>query len=197
MFRSLSIFVLALSSLAAAAAQQGASLGVPQPLFPPNNWWNTDISSAPVDPSSAAYINFIGATDAMHPDFGGDAGGGDVYGFPVITVEGNAPKKTVSFVGWPEQSDGVGVPFYPVPDEAVAQTGWVEGGQPGNVDQRNDGDRHILIVDKTNNRLYELYNVWWNGTQWEAASGAHFYMNRNDRRPDTWTSADAAGLAIL
>jgi hypothetical protein len=30
-----------------------------------------------------------------------------------------------------------------------------------------------------------------------AGSGAHFYMNRNDRRPDTWTSADAAGLAIL
>ncbi|HUR82641.1 MAG TPA: hypothetical protein VM733_17910 [Thermoanaerobaculia bacterium] len=197
MFRTLTIFVLALFPLAASAAQQGANLGVPQPLFPPSNWWNTDVSAAPVDPGSASYINFIGATDALHPDFGGDAGGGDVYGFPVITVEGNAPKKTVSFVSWPEQSDGVGVPFYPVPDEAMTQTGWVEGGQPGNVDQRNDADRHILIVDKTNNRLYELYNVWWNGTQWEAGSGAHFYMNRNDRRPDTWTSADAAGLAIL
>ncbi|HWW61850.1 MAG TPA: hypothetical protein VN181_10820, partial [Thermoanaerobaculia bacterium] len=51
--------------------------------------------------------------------------------------------------------------------------------------------------DRTNNRLYELYNVWFNGTSWEAGSGAHYYMNRSDRRPDTWTSADAAGLAIL
>jgi hypothetical protein len=202
MFRVLLSLVLVLSSSSAFAARQGADLGVPQPLFPPNNWWNTDVSAAPVDSSSAAYIQFIGTTRSLHPDFGGDAGDGDVYGFPVITVEGTQAKKAVEFF-WPDQSDGVdhttetSVPFYPVPDEAISLTGWVEGGQPGSVDQRDDADRHILIVDQTNNRLYELYNVWWNGTGWEAGSGAHFYMNRNDRRPDTWTSADAAGLAIL
>jgi hypothetical protein len=185
------------------AASQGTPLGVPQPLFPPNNWWNTDISSAPVDTNSANFIQFVGPTKALHPDFGGDAGGGDVYGFPVIVVGGTQPKKTVSFTNWPDQSDGVdhttgqSFPFYPVPDEAISLNGWVEGGQPGTVDRRGSEDRHILIVDQTNNRLYELYNVWFNGTNWEAASGAHYYMNRNDRRPDTWTSADAAGLAIL
>ena len=57
--------------------------------------------------------------------------------------------------------------------------------------------RHILVVDTTNNHLYELYNVWYNGAQWEAGSGAFFDMNTNDRRPEGWTSADAAGLAIL
>lgn len=175
---------------------------MPLPLFPANHWWNTDISAAPVDPGSAGFITFIGPTKGMHPDFGGDAGGGDVYGFPVIQVEGTQAKKAVSFF-WPDQSDGVdhtteaSFPFYPVPDEAIAMTGWVEGGQPGAVDQRNDADRHILMVDVTNNRLYELYNVWFNGSSWEAGSGAAFFMNRNDRRPDTWTSADAAGLAIL
>ncbi|HEX7155300.1 MAG TPA: hypothetical protein VF618_27785 [Thermoanaerobaculia bacterium] len=183
-------------------ATQGAPLGVPQPLFPPNNWWNTDISAAPVDSNSAAYIQFIGTTRALHPDFGGDAGDGTVYGFPIIVVDSRQPKKTVEFF-WPDQSDGVdhsteeSVPFYPVPDEAITQSAWIEGGQPGNVDLRDDHDRHILIVDKNNNRLYELYNVWFDGTRWQAGSGAHFYMNRNDRRPDTWTSADAAGLAIL
>ncbi|HEX6084660.1 MAG TPA: hypothetical protein VF266_09055 [Thermoanaerobaculia bacterium] len=196
MFRLVLSLVLVLSTCAAFAAQQGADLGVPQPLFPPNNWWNTDVSAAPVDPSSAAYIQFIGVNDSLHPDFGGDAGGGDVYGFPVITVEGTQAKKTVDFF-WPDESDGASVPFYPVPDECITLTGWIEGGQPGSVDQRDEADRHILMVDTSNNRLYELYNVWWNGTQWEAGSGAHFYMNRNDRRPDTWTSADAAGLAIL
>jgi hypothetical protein len=202
MFRSFLSLLLLLSSYSVFAARQGADLGVPQPLFPPDNWWNTDISAAPVDPGSAAFIQFIGPTKGLHPDFGGDAGGGDVYGFPVITVEGTQPKKSVSFL-WPDESDGVDhstetpYPFYPVPDEAITLAGWVEGGQPGSIDQRDDADRHILIVDTTNNRLYELYNVWFNGTQWEAGSGAHFYMNRNDRRPDTWTSADAAGLAIL
>lgn len=194
--------VLSVCAPIAFAAVQGGTPAVPLPLFPPNNWWNQDISAAPVDTNSANYITFIGATKGLHPDFGGDAGGGDVYGFPIIRVEGTQPKKTVEFVFWPDQSDGVdhstetSVPFYPVPPEAITTNGWVEGGQRGDVDQRDDADRHILIIDQTNNRLYELYNVWYNGTQWEAGSGAHYYMNRNDRRPDTWTSADAAGLAI-
>ncbi|HEX7809284.1 MAG TPA: hypothetical protein VF608_11180 [Thermoanaerobaculia bacterium] len=197
------ILLLILVSPFLFAATRSADLQTSLPLFPANNWWNTDISAAPVDTNSSAFITFIGPTRGLHPDFGGDAGGGDVYGFPVIRVDGQQAKKTIDFIWWPDQSDGVDhttetpVPFYPVPPEAITQTGWVEGGQPGNVDQRDDSDRHILIVDETNNRLYELYNVWWNGTQWEAGSGAHWYMNRNDRRPDTWTSADAAGLAIL
>jgi hypothetical protein len=203
MLRTVAALFFVLSTQGLFAAQQGASLTGPQPLFPANNWWNTDISAAPVDTNSAAYITFIGATKGMHPDFGGDAGGGEVYGFPVITVNGFQPKKTIDFIWWPDQSDGVDhttetpVPFYPVPDEAISLNGWVEGGQPGSTDVRDDQDRHLLIVDQSNNRLYELYNVWFNGTNWEAGSGAAYYMNRNDRRPDTWTSADAAGLAIL
>ena len=70
---------------------------------------------------------------------------------------------------------------------------------PGNVDLRSSEDRHLLIVDKDRNHLYELYNVFYNTTQsqWYAGSGAFFDMNTNNRRPDGWTSADAAGLAIL
>jgi hypothetical protein len=150
-----------------------------------------------VDSSSASFITFIGPTKGLHPDFGGDAGGGDVYGFPFIIVDGAQPKKTVTFVLYGNQSDGVGQPFYPVPDEAITMNGWVEGGQPGNVDQRDDGDRHILVVDTTNNTLYELYNVWHNGTVWEAGSGAFFDMKTNNRRTEGWTSADASGMAIL
>jgi len=39
--------------------------------------------------------------------------------------------------------------------------------------------------------------VYFDGTRWQAGSGAYFDLTRNDRRPDGWTSADAAGLAIL
>jgi hypothetical protein len=183
--------------VSASGATQGGAIPVPLPLFPANNWWNIDISAAPPDLNSTNYINnFIGMNTGLHPDFGGDAGGGDIYGFPYILVNGSQAKKTVDFVLYPGQSDGVGQNFYPIPDEAISTPGWVEGGPPATVDLRGD-DRHMLIVDTTNNHLYELYNVWYNGTNWEAGSGAFFDMNTNNRRPDTWTSADAAGLAIL
>lgn len=178
------------------AATQGGAIPVSLPLFPANNWWNIDISAAPIDTNSAAYIPFMGGTDRqLHPDFGGDAGGGDVYGFPYIIVDSAQAKRIVDFVEFPAQSDGVGQAFYPIPDEAITLNGWVEGGQPGNVDQ--GGDRHVLIVDKTNNHLYELYHAFYNGTNWEAGSGAFFNMNTNNRRTEGWTSADASGMAIL
>jgi hypothetical protein len=191
-----------------AAATQGGALGVPNPLFPASNWWNADISQAPVDTNSTNFINFLGGSGrALHPDFGGidtdDPSNVSIFGFPYIVVNGNSQaKKTVQFQ-YSDESDGVNhsndtsIPFYPIPDEAIAQTHWVEGGAPGNVDQRDDADRHILIVDRDNNYLYELYNVFYDGTRWNAGSGAFFDMNTNNRRPDTWTSADAAGLAIL
>jgi hypothetical protein len=104
-----------------------------------------------------------------------------------------------------DESDGVdydtgaGVPFYPIPAEATGEPYWIEGGDPGERDLRDSQDRHILIVDRDQNHLYELYNVYFDKgrRRWLAGSGAFFDMNRNDRRPDTWTSADAAGLAIL
>ena len=61
------------------------------------------------------------------------------------------------------------------------------------------GDRHLLIVDRDRWLLFELFAAKWNsGAQrWEAGSGAVFNLSSNARRPEGWTSADAAGLAIL
>jgi hypothetical protein len=123
---------------------------------------------------------------------------------PYAIVDGSQPKQAVTFQYWNE-SDGVdystrqGIPFYPIPAQAITQPHWIEGGAPGNVDQRSQQDRHLLIIDCTNNHLYELYNVFYDAaqSQWYGGSGAFFDMNTNNRRPDTWTSADAAGLAIL
>jgi hypothetical protein len=178
----------------------------PFPLFPATNWWNLDISSAPTDPNNAAFIAFInnGGTRRLHPDLGGDVSSGsvDIYGMPYCAVNGNQPKKSVQFHYWRESdgvdhTTGVSFPFYPIPDEAISQVHWIEEGYPGNVDRRSVNDRHLLIVDRDNKYLYELYNVFFDGVQWQAGSGAFFDMKTNNRRPDTWTSADAAGLAIL
>ncbi len=197
----------AVPALAINAIQAGV-LPQPLPLFPADNWWNLDVSAWPVDVSSQSYINFIGVSRQLHPDFGGRDTSTQygIYGMPYAVVTGvmDVDLKTMQFQYW-DESDGVNLntgvsfPFYPVPPLAAVDPYWIEGGNPGNIDERCCADRHLLIVDRDNNYLYELYNVFYNTAQakWYAGSGAFFDMNTNNRRPDGWTSADAAGLAIL
>ena len=61
----------------------------------------------------------------------------------------------------------------------------------------NSGDRHILILDRDQCMLYELYDASWQSNGWHAGSGAIFDLNSNALRPSRWTSADAAGLPIM
>jgi hypothetical protein len=208
--RALTIFVAALSltALATGAARaQGptvdGTLPQPLPLFPADNWWNVDVSQAPLDPNSANFIAFIGTNRQLHPDWGGSAGDPAdpfaIYGIPYVVVPGNQPLVPVTF-GYDDESDAGAPgrpPGYPIPEQAKTQGGWIEGGAPGSVPP--DGDRHLLIVDRDNRILYELYQAYWNAglSRWEAGSGAVFPLTSNLRRPDGWTSADAAGLAIL
>jgi len=199
--------VLAATAQAAATGPvEGGAVPQPQPLLPLTNWWSTDISKAPVDPKSASYIAFInnGGTRTLHPDFGGDvsAGSVDIYGYPYIVVDGTQPIVAVQF-DYSTQSDGVdhttnvSYPFYPIPTQAITQEHWIECGSPGDVDLRSSCDRHMFILDRDNRYLYELYNVYYDGTQWLAGSGAFFDLKNNKRRPNGWTSADAAGLAMI
>ena len=55
--------------------------------FPSSNPWNTDITSAPVDPNSANLINYIGASVTLHADFGAGLYAGQHIGIP-YQVEG-------------------------------------------------------------------------------------------------------------
>lgn len=162
-------------------------------LSPGGHWWSLDIRSAPVDPNSAAFIDFIGATRTLHPDFGPPP-----YGIPYVSVGGSQPRVAVTFVDYPTESDtGIGgLAGYPIPDEAKLLPNYIEGGVPGGG---SSGDRHMLVVDRQRWLLYELYATRWNAAtgRWEAGSGAIFDLSGFGRRPDGWTSADAAGLAIL
>jgi hypothetical protein len=197
--------VLALAGLAAlataapAAAQLGGALPPPLPLLPPDNWWNLDISQAPVDPSSAALVGFIGDGTTLHPDFGGDDPSASyaIYGFPYIVVPGTQALEPVKFVLYGDESDAGAPgrpPGYPIPVAARTQPKWIEGGFPGGC---TDDDCHMLLVDRDHRILFELYQAHWNSDHWEAGSGAVFPLDSNARRPEGWTSADAAGLAIL
>ena len=197
--RLIAAVLLAAASLV--AADRNGSL--PTPLLPPDNWWNQDISQAPIDPRSPQFISFInnGGLRRLHPDFGGyeSPGSANIYGFPFVVVTADQPKRAVRFY-YADESDGVdaagnSVPFYPIPDEAITQPYGIEGGPPGSANP--GGDRHMLIVDRDRRHLYELFDLRWDGSQWTAGSGAFFDLNTNARRPEGWTSADAAGLAIL
>jgi hypothetical protein len=81
-----------------------------------------------------------------------------------------------------DQETGISYPFYPIPDEAITEPHWIEGGAPGNVDLRDEADRHLLILDGDNRHLYELFNVFFDGAQWHAGSGAFFDLSTNGRR---------------
>jgi hypothetical protein len=187
-----------------AAAQAGAPVLL-EPLgrqvFPPDNWWNLDISSAPVDPRSAAFIDFVSgrspsnptAVRRLHPDFGPPP-----YGIPYVVVGGAQPRVPVTFVLYGDESDAgaPGEPGYPIPDEARTRPNYIEGGVAGGG---TSGDRHLIVVDRDRWLLFETWATRWNASanRWEAGSGAVFDLSRNDRRPEGWTSADAAGLAVL
>jgi len=151
-------------------------------IFPGDNIWNMRVDTLPLDPNSAAYVATIGDGN-LHPDFGAGLWDGGPIGIPYITVAGNQSKVAVAFDYATESDPGP----YPVPTNAP-----IEGGADG------DGDRHIIMLDQDTCLLYELFYAYPQADgSWTAGSGAIFDLGSHTLRPDTWTSADAAGLPIL
>jgi hypothetical protein len=163
---------------------QGGSLNGFVP-FPADNPWNQNISAAPVDPNSAAIINFIGPSDPVHPDFGSGEYQGSSIGIPYIVVDSQQSPVAINFTAYGDESDPGPMP---VPADAP-----IEGyPNPGS------GDRHVLVIDNSSCWLYELYSSYpQSDGSWNAASAAVWDLQANEQRPLTWTSADAAGLPIF
>jgi hypothetical protein len=153
-------------------------------LFPPNDPWNTDISKEPVDPNSDVLVASIGPDKSLHPDFGTTYNGAP-FGMPYVVVPGNQPKVAITFSNADESDAGP----YPIPPDAP-----IEGGPNG------EGDRHVLVMDRDNWMLYELFRAFPRdgGKGWTADSGAIFDLKKKSaQRPVGWTSTDAAGLPVL
>ena len=158
-----------------------AGLSARAPSLPNQAAWNQDISKAPVAGNSAATIAYIDAHggDHLHPDFGSPR----EYGFPYAVVGAGQQKVPVNYTAYGSESDRGA---FPIPSRAP-----VEGGNG------SDGDRHVLVVDRGNCVLYELYRAFAKGGHWNADSGARWDLRSVAGRPDSWTSADAAGLPIF
>ena len=153
--------------------------------FPSDNPWNQDISAASVDPNSDAIINFIGSSIGVHPDFGSGLWDNSSMGIPYVIVGGSQGLVNVNFTAYGDESDPGPMP---IPSDAP-----IEGyPNPGN------GDRHVLVLDNANCWLYELYSAYPDTDgSWSAGSAAVWDLLGDEKRPYTWTSADAAGLPIF
>lgn len=152
-------------------------------VLPPDNPWNQDISKEPVDPNSSRLIASIGLSKTLHPDFGTEWEGAP-NGIPYIVVSGTQKRVPVTFEYADESDPGP----YPIPPNAP-----IEGGPNGT------GDRHVIVIDRDNWKLYELFDAHpvKGDASWKAVGGAVFDLNSNAMRPAGWTSADAAGLPVF
>jgi hypothetical protein len=153
------------------------------PLLPADSIWNTRVDALPADPRSAEYIATIGAGTGLHADFGSGLWDGGPIGIPYAVVPGSQPLVPIAFDYEDESDPGP----YPIPPDPP-----IEGGAG------SDGDRHVLVLDRDRCVLYETWSTYpQQDGSWYAGSGAVFDLRSNLLRPDTWTSADAAGLPIL
>lgn len=149
------------------------------PVFPADSVWHADVRNLPVHSRSAAWRASIGDGTGLHADFGSGTWNGAPIGIPFTTVGAGQPLVPMEF-GYEDESDPGPYPF---PSDAP-----VEGGS----------DHHVIVVDTSTCRLYETWDseVRANGS-WYAGSGATWNLRSHALRPAGWTSADAAGLAIL
>lgn len=157
-------------------------------IFPADNPWNIDISQTPLDSRSAAIISLLAqGTPRVKTDFGSGTWESVPIGIPYVAVCGSQPKVPITFRAnaydgnYGSESDPGP---YPIPLDAP-------------MESNGQGDSHVISVDVTNRKVYELYNASRTTNGWAASSGAIFDLTSNARRPEGWTSADASGMSIL
>jgi hypothetical protein len=152
-------------------------------VFPADNYWHADIASLPVDVHSAAWLSAMGgSTRKLHPDFGPSGDTANPYGIPVTVVPAGQTRVPVTFQ-YADESDPLKYP--------LGANTKIEGGA------NSGGDMHAIMVTADTCELFETWDTSDTASGWTAGSGAHWSLSSDALRPNTWTSADAAGLPIL
>jgi hypothetical protein len=165
---------LAAAAVLTLAVLATVALGRPQPhiagcrVLPRSNSWNQPVDRLPVAPGSNRQVRAMHRNDPLFADFT----------IPYTVVTRHQAKKRVHFFYDSESDRGP----YPIPADVPIEPGV---------------DRHAVILDRDSCRLYELYKLRRRNRHWQAGSGAIWDLRSNRLRPRRWTSADAAGLAIL
>jgi hypothetical protein len=164
-------------------------------VFPSDNPWNRDVSRMPVAKDSAALVASIGADKSLGYNLD--------MGF--ILVPPDQRRVPVKLLDYPKESDPGP---YPVPDNAPIEN-WplavnedkkalTKPGQTLEDIQRNgSGDRHVIVVDPVNGKLWEFWQSRKTDEGWQASNAAMFDLRTGALRPERWTSSDAAGLPVF
>ncbi len=90
-------------------------------------------------------MSSIGVDKTMHADFGSGLYNGEPIGIPYTTVPRGQHRVHVAFDFADESDKGP----YPIPRGVP-----IEGGR------ELDGDRHVIVVDRSRCKLYELFAAY-------------------------------------
>jgi cellulose synthase/poly-beta-1,6-N-acetylglucosamine synthase-like glycosyltransferase len=160
----------------------------PAPYFPAGSIWTQDVSHAPVDPRSSTIINWLA-------DDGGWGHGRMQIDFSmrVLQATANTPK-----VPFHKGADWMGDDSDKVSEIPLPVGGGMEGQTSYQCDT-DDGDCHLLVVDRSHGKLYEAWQA--NEEQGKLSSNFLAVWDLNRIYPPTGrgeqcTSADAAGFPI-
>lgn len=160
----------------------------PAPYFPVGSVWTEDVSNAPVDPHSAAIIDWL--------DNAGGWGTGKMrvdFAMRVLEADANTPqvrfRKGSNF--YTPDSDSI--------DSLPLPAGGAIEGQSGYECNIDENDCHLIVVDRGRNKLYEAYQANRSNSAVTANFVAVWDLSRvypASGRGDQCTSADAAGYPI-
>ncbi len=170
------------------ASADAAPLRLPEapqcPIFPADSHWNLRVDKLPALKGSSRIVRSIGRRAYVHGNFGGGTWAGGPDGTPVTVVPGSQPKVPIVF-RWADWSDPGPYPF----------PRWLRPMYAGDP----SADHLAVVVDRDSCKLYETYKTrkLRGGLLWRADAGATWSLRSNRMRPNGWTSADGAGMAIL
>ena len=180
----IAVLFLAVLALGVAVASAAKVPRAPAcPVFPASSPGTSASTSCRSRPTRTASSLRSAPTTTCTPTSARGSGTAGRSGSRSRSSASTQAKSRVSFEYADESDKGP----YPIPRNVA-----IEGGRA------SDGDRHALIVDRDSCKLYELFALYPTAAGgWRAGSGAIFDLRSNKLRPAGWTSADAAGLAIL
>lgn len=160
----------------------------PAPYFPPGSAWTEDVSQAPVDPRSASMIGWLAGA-------GGWGQGRMQVDFGIRVLQATADTPKVAFHKGDDwmAADSDQVSSFPLP-----AGGGVEG-QAGYQCDIGQDDCHLIVVDRSQNKLFEAYQANYSNDRLTANLVAVWNLGRvypPSGRGDQCSSADAAGFPI-
>jgi serine/threonine-protein kinase len=162
-------------------------IDAPAPYFPPGAIWTQDISHAPLDPQSSTIIAWLA-------DAGGWGTGKMRVDFSLRVMNADASTPRVPFRESPgfgvADSDKISTIPLPAGGGVEGQTGYQCSG---------DNDCHLIVVDRSQGKLYEVYQANYADGALSGLGNSVWDLNRiypPSGRGDQCSSTDAAGLPL-